>query len=86
MGFSCNKLVAKLKPCYNTPMNKYNNIKKFKEADFRVVTSVTQATFNVMFGVIKEAYAQAHRMRGRHRKLLCERSFAKYVTKQTLIS
>ena len=53
-------------------MTKYDNIKNYKEARFRAVTGVTPATFAVMLEVIKDAYAQAHKNRGRHRKLSCE--------------
>ena len=59
-------------------MDKYNNMKDYKEANFRAVTGVTgvtgvtRATFEVMLQVIKEAYVQAHKNRGRHRKLSCE--------------
>jgi len=53
-------------------MDKYNNIKNFNDARFRTVTGVTPATFNAMLDVIKEAYTQAHKNRGRHRKLSCE--------------
>jgi len=53
-------------------MTKYDNIKNYKEATFREVTGVTPATFEVMLEAVKEAYAQAHQNRGRHRKLSCE--------------
>jgi len=53
-------------------MTKYENIKRYKEAAFRQVTGVTPATFNAMLDVVKTAYAQAHKNRGRHRKLSCE--------------
>ena len=48
---------------------KYDNIKSYNEANFRAVTGVTPTTFNTMLEVINAAYAQAHKNRGRHRKL-----------------
>ena len=53
-------------------MDKYNNIKSYKDAQFRLVTGVTRETFEVMLQIVKEAYADAHRNRGRHRKQSCE--------------
>jgi len=53
-------------------MDKYQNIKDYKEVNFRAVTGVTPATFEAMLQVIKEAYAEAHKNRGRHRKLSFE--------------
>ena len=51
---------------------KYENIKNHKEAAFRQVTGVTPATFHAMLEVIKIAYGETHKNRGRHRKLSCE--------------
>jgi len=51
---------------------KYENIKNHKEAAFRQVTGVTPATFHAMLEVVKRAYGEAHKNRGRHRKLSCE--------------
>ena len=48
---------------------KYENIKDHKEAAFRQVTGVTRTTFEAMLEVIKTAYGEAHKNRGRHRKL-----------------
>jgi len=48
---------------------KYENIRNHKEAAFRQVTGVTRATFEAMLEVIKKAYGEAHKNRGRHRKL-----------------
>jgi len=48
---------------------KYEIIKDYKEADFKAVTGVTPATFNAMLEVVKVEYAEAHKQRGRHRKL-----------------
>jgi len=50
-------------------MDKYENIKKYNEADFRAVTGVKPDTFAAMLEVIQAAYAASHKNRGRHRKL-----------------
>ena len=67
-----NELVSKLNPCHNKLMDKYNNNKNYKPTTFRVVTGVMPETFETMLRVIKQAYAQTHKNRGRHRKLSCE--------------
>ena len=49
---------------------KYENIKEYKEKDFRAVTGVMRATFEAMLEVVKEAYEETHKKHnGRHRKL-----------------
>ena len=48
---------------------KYENIKNHKEPTFKQVTGVSRATFYVMLEVIKAAYGETHKNRGRHRKL-----------------
>ena len=48
---------------------KYENMKNHKEAAFKQVTGVTPATFETMLEVVKEAYAELHKKRGRKRKL-----------------
>jgi len=48
---------------------KYQNIKNYKESNFRSVTGVTPTTFNAMLEVVNTAYGEAHKNRGRHRKL-----------------
>jgi len=51
-------------------MSKYENIKNYKEEDFKAVTGVSQKTFKKMLGVVYAAYAEAHsKHNGRHRKL-----------------
>jgi len=51
-------------------MSKYENIKSFKEAEFKAVTGVTPKTFEAMLRVVKAAYAETHsKHNGRHRKL-----------------
>ena len=51
---------------------KYENIKNHKEVSFKQVTGVTPSAFYAMLEVVRTAYAEAHRRRGRHRKLSCE--------------
>jgi len=53
-------------------MSKYANVKKLKPSAFRSVTGVTPEAFEAMLEIIKAAYAEAHKNRGRHRKLSCE--------------
>jgi len=51
-------------------MGKYENIRGYKEAEFRAVTGVTPETFDAMLEVIKAAYEETHKKHnGRHRKL-----------------
>lgn len=47
-------------------------IKSFKNERFRQVTGVNIETFEKMVCVLKEAYAERHKKRGRHRKLSIE--------------
>ena len=53
-------------------MDKYKIVKNYSESKFKTVTGVTPATFNAMCEVLKAAYEEAHKNRGRHRKLTCE--------------
>jgi len=53
-------------------MDKYNNIKNYNAATFRSVTGVSPATFEEMLKIIKAAYAEKHKNRGRHSRLSCE--------------
>ena len=71
-GLRRNRLVTKLLLIYNKGMDKYNNIKDYNESSFKAVTGVSRVTFQAMLGVVKAAYAEAHKNRGRHRKLSCE--------------
>jgi hypothetical protein len=48
---------------------KYENIKNHKDTSFRQATGVSRSTFDAMLEVIEIAYAEAHKNRGRHRKL-----------------
>jgi len=50
-------------------MDKYENIRSYKETDFRAVTGVLPDTFTAMLEAVEAAYATAHKNRGRHRKL-----------------
>lgn len=51
---------------------KYEIIRDYPDSDFRSVTGVTPKTFSVMLEHVRFAYAEAHRRRGRHRKLSLE--------------
>jgi len=51
---------------------KYEMIKGFKNERFRQVTGVNIDTFNAMVEVLKEAYIEVHKKRGRKRKLSIE--------------
>jgi len=53
-------------------MSKYDNMKNLSPSSFRSVTGVTIATFEAMVDVVQAAYLEAHKNRGRHRKLSCE--------------
>lgn len=47
-------------------------MKNYNAATFKSVTGVSPATFEEMLGVIKAAYAERHKKRGRHSRLSCE--------------
>jgi len=49
---------------------KYENIKNYKESEFRNVTGVKPETFAEMLEVVERAYEETHKKHnGRHRKL-----------------
>jgi len=49
---------------------KYENIREYKEEEFRSVTGVTPKTFEAMVAVVERAYGETHKKHnGRHRKL-----------------
>ena len=53
-------------------MDKYENIKNFSGTKFKAITGVTPETFQTMLGILQAAYAEAHKKRGRKRKLSLE--------------
>ena len=53
-------------------MSKYKNMEEYRAERFRTVTGVSRPTFEAMTEVLKRAYSEAHKKRGRHRKLSCE--------------
>ena len=53
-------------------MDKYEIIKDYSETSFKETTGVMPETFNIMLDIVKEAYANKHKNRGRHSKLSCE--------------
>jgi hypothetical protein len=53
-------------------MNKYERSMELSEEQFKRVTGVARRTFEEMLGVLREAYANKHRRRGRHSTLSVE--------------
>lgn len=51
---------------------KYENIKEYTEEQFRRITGVKRRTYKKMTDILKEAYAEKHRRRGRKPKLSIE--------------
>lgn len=51
---------------------KYENIKEYTEEQFRRITGVRRRTYEKMTDILKEAYAEKHRRRGRKPKLSIE--------------
>ena len=53
-------------------MMKYEIIKEYSDKQFRRITGVKRATFEKMLEILKKAYAEKHRRRGRKPKLSIE--------------
>ncbi|MDR2482770.1 MAG: transposase family protein [Treponema sp.] len=53
-------------------MNRYEKAGKLNDDDFKQITGVKKETFGAMAEVLRGAYAQKHRRRGRHAKLPIE--------------
>lgn len=51
---------------------KYEIIKEYNDKQFRRITGVKRATFEKMLEILKKAYAEKHRRRGRKPKLSIE--------------
>ena len=51
---------------------KYEIIKEYSDKQFRRITGVKRATFEKMLEILKKAYAEKHRRRGRKPKLSIE--------------
>ena len=51
---------------------KYEIIKEYSDKKFRRITGVKRATFEKMLEILKKAYAEKHRRRGRKPKLSIE--------------
>ncbi len=51
---------------------KYEKIADYSNTQFRRITGVKRATFQKMVGILREAYAEKHRRRGRTLKLSIE--------------
>lgn len=66
-------------------------LKKLNDKDFKQLTGVKRETFNEMVKILKIAYAEKHRNRGRHSKLnaeeklyLCLKYNRQYLTQKEL--
>jgi len=53
-------------------MNRYEKAMKLNDADFKQLIGVEKATYAAMVGVLKYAYAEKHKHRGRNSKLSIE--------------
>jgi len=51
---------------------KYEKIAAYNDTQFRRITGVKRVTFQKMVEILREAYAQKHRRRGRRQKLSIE--------------
>jgi len=51
---------------------KYEQIKEYKDAQFRRITGVKRTTFKAMLEILNESHRQKHMRRGRHPKLRME--------------
>jgi hypothetical protein len=72
-------------------MNRYEKAKKLGGEDFKQIIGVKKETFDAMVEVLREAYAQKHKRRGRHAKLPIEdqlfmslKYWRQYVTQKEL--
>jgi len=72
-------------------MTRYEKTMKLNAADFKQIVGVKKETFNEMTEVLREAYAEKHKRRGRHSKLSIEdklflglKYWRQYVTQKEL--
>ena len=72
-------------------MNRCEKTARLKEADFKQLIGVEKATFEAMVEVLRSAYAEKHKRRGRHAKLSVEdqlylslKYWRQYVTQKEL--
>ena len=72
-------------------MTRYEKTKKLKSEDFKQIIGVKREIFNEMTTILREAYAEKHKRRGRHAKLSIEdmlflalKYWRQYVTQKEL--
>jgi len=72
-------------------LTKYEKASKLKDKDFKQIIGVQKATFKEMVEVLRVAYAEKHKRRGRHSKLPLEdqlflslKYWRQYVTQKEL--
>ena len=72
-------------------MNRYEKATKLSEADFKQIIGVQKDTFEAMLDVLRDAYAEKHKRRGRQAKLTVEdqlfmglKYWRQYVTQKEL--
>ena len=72
-------------------MTRYEKASKLKDEDFKQIIGVKRALFDEMTIVLREAYAEKHKRRGRHSKLSVEdqlflsmKYWRQYVTQKEL--
>jgi len=72
-------------------LTRYEKASKLKDKDFKQIIGVQKITFNEMVEVLRVAYAEKHKRRGRHRKLSMEdqlflslKYWRQYVTQKEL--
>ena len=53
-------------------MTLYEKAAELNEQDFKQIIGVTKETFRAMLDILRKAYAEKHRRRGRHTKLSLE--------------
>jgi len=72
-------------------MNRYEKATRLSEKDFKQIIGVKKETFDAMVDVLRSAYAEKHKRRGRHSKLSIEdqlfmslKYWRQYVTQKEL--
>jgi hypothetical protein len=72
-------------------INRYEKAIELSDSDFKQIIGVKKETFETMLEVLREAYAEKHKQRGRHAKLSMEdqlfmslKYWRQYVTQKEL--
>ena len=72
-------------------MDRYEKTKRLSDEDFKQIIGVKRETFDAMIEVLRDAYAEKHKRRGRHAKLPIEdqlfmslKYWRQYVTQKEL--